>query len=141
MTNQIELAESIARQAHEGQTRWDKKTPYITHPEAIVAALRFHGVTHEHMIATAWLHDVVEDTDITLRQLQEMGVHSQVIGAVDAMTKRSGETYLERIKRARNNPIARVVKQEDIGHNLSDLKKGSMRDKYQLARYILEVGL
>lgn len=127
----LELAKSIATKAHEGQTRWDKFTPYITHPEAVA-----NLVEQEKEKVVAWLHDVVEDTPITLSDLMD-SFPTDIVSAVDAITKRGNEDYDKYIRRVGNNPLSRVVKIADITHNLSDLKKGSMRDKYMVARMYL----
>jgi (p)ppGpp synthase/HD superfamily hydrolase len=151
-TNLIERAVSFATKAHEGQTRWDKVTPYIEHPKA-VAALVYErmmevGAGTEDILvhmAVAVLHDVVEDCDgYELDDIEtEFGPRIRI--AVDHLTRREGnyrqgeedETYVDFVMRSRRNAIARVVKMEDIRHNLTDLQKGSMRDKYQLALMIL----
>ena len=136
MTDITDLAAEIATEAHKGQTRWDKKTPYISHPAAIAAALRDQGY-NDQVIATAWLHDVIEDTDVTIEGLRSSEIPEGVLAAIDAITKRNGESYLDYILRVKRNEIARLVKIEDLKHNMSDLKPGSMYQKYQLASYIL----
>lgn len=149
MKDQVQLAKEIATKAHDGQFRWDGKTPYIAHPAAIAKAVAasYNSVHFPHFVihatAVAWLHDVVEDTAISFHDLDEAGVHPEVIAAVDAITKRDGEDYLEYLLRVKINEIARVVKIEDIRNNMSDLdrkKKKSMYEKYQLALYILNGG-
>lgn len=142
LEQQVLLAKLIATEAHMGQTRWDKTVPYITHPAEVAKRCKNLGYDG-HVIATAWLHDVVEDCDISLLDLQKRGVHSTIISAVDAITKRKdqSEGYLAYIKRVRNNPLATIVKCEDLRHNMSDLKPGSMYQKYELALYILEHSL
>lgn len=134
---QEQLAKDLAERAHKGQTRWDKKTPYITHPAAIVEAIKskysWAGETLHMLCAVAWLHDVVEDTDVTLKNLKELGFDEIVIENVDAITKKNHEEYYQYLKRISEYYIASVVKIEDITHNLTNLKKGSMRDKYLLA--------
>jgi hypothetical protein len=57
------LAEQIARKAHVNQFRRDGVTPYITHPEAVVKKL---GTESDDVLAVAWLHDVLEDTCVTV---------------------------------------------------------------------------
>ena len=128
----VQNAKSIATIAHLGQTRWDKSIPYITHPEAIAATF-----DNPKLKIVAWLHDVVEDTPTTLEQLGEM-MPGYIVDAVDAITKRKGEErYDEYISRVADNPLATLVKIADIQHNLTNLHKGSMKDKYYLAiRYL-----
>ena len=58
--------------------------------------------------------------------------------SVVAITKRKGQNYLDYILQVKRSEIATAVKIEDLKHNLSDLKDGSMKDKYILALYILK---
>lgn len=135
----------IATEAHKGQTRWDKTVPYITHPLAVMALVgeeELQRVTDggPSMIAlqvVAVLHDVVEDTSVTLEHLLGRGIPGYMVDGVNAITKRKGEEYHLYLKRVSRSELASKVKIQDITHNLSDLKKGSMRDKYLLAREYL----
>lgn len=105
------LAERIAREAHIDQV--DKTGhPYIEHPQRVAA--RVAG--DELLEAIAWLHDVVEDTSVSLEDLQEL-FPVEVTEAVDAITKRPGESRLEYYARVRRNPRARRVKGADIDDN------------------------
>ncbi len=123
----IELAESIACKAHAGQFRRDKVTPYITHPRAVAFRLRME---HPSVIAAALLHDVLEDTTETLFTLCEAGFPSEVVMAVDVLTKVQGTSYEWYLERVRNNPIARKVKVADMLHNLSDSPTENQVIKY-----------
>lgn len=138
MTEQTELAASIATKAHKGQTRWDKTIPYITHPQAVARALIQTGYRDEDYVAAAWLHDVIEDTDVTAQDLRDQGVDPGIVDAVVILSKTPNVSYLDYILTVGGHWIARVVKMEDIRHNMSDLKNGSMKQKYELALYILE---
>lgn len=135
-------ASILARKAHGSinQKRWDNQTAYIVHPEGV--ASKFDDPVHK---AVAWLHDVIEDTPVNLREIAKLGYPSEVYHAVDAITKRDGEQYLDYIMRVRANAIARKVKVEDIKYNIADMptgkdgKKNKQRiDKYKLAIFILE---
>lgn len=89
-----------------------------------------------HVYNVAILHDTVEDTDATLEEIKEkFGFLVEV--AVDHLTKREGENYLEAIERIEVTFVARIVKRADLTHNMSDLKEGSLKDKYRLAYKIL----
>lgn len=80
-------AEALARAAHEGQV--DKSgAPYATHPERVAARVS----EDDELVAIAWLHDVVEDTPITLDDLRGREFPESVVAAVDALTKRAGES-------------------------------------------------
>lgn len=108
----LEKAIETAAKAHAGQL--DKGgEPYILHPLRVM--LRMNN-NLERMAAV--LHDVVEDSDITLEKLSEEGFSAEVIEAVAALTKLPGETRLQAAERAARNPIARVVKLADNAENM-----------------------
>tara|TARA_S200002703_G_C3783460_1_gene241500 strand:+ start:353 stop:769 length:417 start_codon:yes stop_codon:yes gene_type:complete len=137
MTALTDLATKIATDAHQGQTRWDKKTPYISHPAAIARALIQQGYGEDYVVV-AWLHDVLEDTDVTDEQLLDVGIPERLVDSVRTISKKDNQKYLDYILDVQADEIARVVKIADITHNLSDLRAGSMRQKYELAIHILE---
>lgn len=135
MEDMLKKAEKISREAHKGQTRWGGE-PYITHPEAVANSDSLKNYFGCQIVA--WLHDVLEDTDVKVQDLIDAGFDKGLIGAIVNLTRLGKESYLDYILRVKRDEIARKVKIEDLKHNLSDLKKGSMKDKYILALYILE---
>lgn len=127
----LERAIEIAAAAHAGQL--DKAgQPYILHPLRVM--LRLEGL-HERMAAV--LHDVVEDTTVTLAQLHAEGFPPAVLDAVDALTKRAGETRLQAAARAAAHAVARAVKLADNAENmdLSRLPNPTAKDLARLAEY------
>lgn len=107
----LERAIEIAAKAHAGQT--DKAGgPYILHVLRVTLALS----TPSERIAAA-LHDVVGDTDITIDQLRAEGFGEDILVAVEALTKRTGERRIEAGARAAADPIARLVKLADVADN------------------------
>lgn len=108
----IERAIEIAANAHAGQ-RDKAGQPYIFHPLRVM--FRVNG-EHEQMAAV--LHDVVEDTAITIDDLAREGFPSEVLRAIAALTKLPGETRLEAAARAAADPIARKVKLADNAENM-----------------------
>jgi (p)ppGpp synthase/HD superfamily hydrolase len=109
----LDDAIQVARRAHEGQL--DKSgRPYIGHPLRVMGALRDE---RERMAAV--LHDVVEDTSVTLDDLREAGCPPEVLDAVAAVTKRPGEDQETYLARVAANPIALAVKRADIADNMS----------------------
>lgn len=127
----LERAIQIAALAHAGQ--FDKAgQPYILHPLRVM--FRMEG---EHERIAAVLHDVVEDSPWTLEQLTREGFAVQVIEAVEALTKREGETRLIAAARAARNPIARVVKLADNAENmdLSRIANPTEKDYGRLEEY------
>ena len=108
----IERAIEIASSAHAGQI--DKAgQPYIFHPLRVM--LR---VSSEHEQMAAVLHDVVEDTSITIDDLAREGFPIEVLRAIAALTKLPGETRLEAAARAAADPVARKVKLADNAENM-----------------------
>jgi len=132
--NLIEQAKAYATMAHEGQTRKDRKTPYITHPEAVAGMLTGDDIT----IAAAWLHDVLEDTCSTEEALRAQ-FPKEVVDIVKLLTRVKKETYRDYIMRIvqSENKKAMRVKLADLAHNMSTLEEGSMKDKYRFAQDIL----
>jgi (p)ppGpp synthase/HD superfamily hydrolase len=100
--------------------------PYILHPLAVMLKM---STEPERMAAV--LHDVAEDTDVTLSDLRDMGYSAEVIDAVDCLTKSREDTepkpdkdqrYESFIERVATNPIARRVKLADLSENM-DVKR------------------
>jgi (p)ppGpp synthase/HD superfamily hydrolase len=83
------------------------------------------------------LHDVVEDSEVTLDLLGAEGFSQDVLSAVDALTKRRGETRIGAARRAKQNPIALLVKLADNAENmdLSRIKAPTERDYARLEEY------
>lgn len=129
----LERAISIAAAAHAGQV--DKAgQPYILHPLRVMLRMN----TEEKRIA-AVLHDVVEDTNVTLEQLAVEGFSDNILAAVEALTKTSGETRMDAASRAVKNPIARAVKLADNAENmdLSRIANPTEKDYARLKEYEL----
>lgn len=109
----IEKALQIATEAHRGQT--DKTgRPYIGHPLRVMAMGR---TAEEKIVGT--LHDVVEDTSITLEELAKEGFGTNIIDALKCVTKTSEEEdYDSFIERCASNPLAAAVKIHDLKDNM-----------------------
>lgn len=108
------LAYEVACTAHAGQV--DKAgEPYILHPLAVAEQM-----DNEIAAAVALLHDVLEDTDIELSQLAELGFPQEVLETVVLLThgKEDGMTYLEYVRGLKGYPIAEQVKRADLRHNM-----------------------
>lgn len=100
----------IAYDAHHGQVDCNN-VPYIFHPYHLAEQM-----TDEITTCVALLHDVVEDTQVTMQQL-EREFPAQVIEALKLLTHDSDTDYFEYIKAIKNNPVAKVVKLADLLHN------------------------
>ena len=132
--SQSEKAYKIAKKAHLGQV--DKAgEAYIKHPEKVASFVK----TDEEK-AVAYLHDIIEDTELTLEDLGKYGFSKEVIEAVDIITKKRGEDYQSYLNSVKKNKLARAVKLADLRHNsdLTRLAKVTEKDikrkeKYQKA--------
>ena len=67
----------------------------------------------------AVLHDVVEDTSVTLRDLQIAGYSAQIVDAVKYLTKAKEEEYEDFIERIKGNTLAIKIKIADLEDNLN----------------------
>jgi GTP pyrophosphokinase len=96
----IDDAYSIALEAHAAQKR-DNGEPYITHPLAVASILAGYRLDSASII-TALLHDVIEDTSVTLVSVQKR-FGPEVAGLVDGVTKLTRlELQSDRTKQAEN---------------------------------------
>ena len=139
----VELAEAVARGAHAGQV--DKSgADYITHPARVAERVRRHGGTDE-AVAAAWLHDVLEDCDVSAADLAAAGIPDTVIDAVRAVTKIDGEAPEDYCARVLANPTALRVKRADIDDNtdpartmlLPEATRQRLAAKYARTRHLL----
>lgn len=131
----LEAALEVALKAHKGQT--DRLgMPYILHPLAVAEMV--YGLEPK---IVAILHDVIEDSSITLEQLRELGFSDNIVEAIDAITQREDEQYWTYLIRVKQNRLARMVKMADLQHNTSpDRAKGIPPKKaeiYQKAKEFL----
>lgn len=127
----LERAIALACEAHAGQV--DKAgEAYILHPLRLMLA-----VEGEAARIAAVLHDVVEDSATTLDDLTAAGFAPEVVRAVGALTKREGEDYLDFVRRAAADPIARVVKRADLldNLNLDRIPSPTEKDRARIQRY------
>lgn len=138
-TEYTKLAMKICFKAHAHQL--DKSgLPYVFHPFHIAEQMKDEDTT-----IVALLHDVVEDSDITLDDLKKYGFSEDVISAVAAMTHSQNIDYMDYIAQVKKNPIAAAVKLEDLRHNsdLTRLEEVTAKDiqrneKYKKAMELLE---
>ncbi|MBF0178798.1 MAG: bifunctional (p)ppGpp synthetase/guanosine-3',5'-bis(diphosphate) 3'-pyrophosphohydrolase [Magnetococcales bacterium] len=108
----LEAAIALAVTAHKGQV--DKVgQPYILHPLRLMLRL---DEEEERIVAV--LHDVVEDTDVTLDDLRAMGFSPMVIDALDRLTHRPEESYDDYLQKILPHPLARKVKLLDLEDNM-----------------------
>ena len=137
-TNLTKKAMIIMFEKHKDQV--DKSgIPYVFHPWHVAEKM-----DDELSTCTALLHDVVEDTDTTIEDLEKMGFPSEVTEALKYLTHEEDTDYCEYIRNIKNNEIAKKVKLSDLEHN-SDLsrlnevtdKDIARKEKYDKSRSIL----
>jgi len=129
-----QLAASYAARAHNHQYRKDKKTPFVAHPFRVAMVARdIFGCADEIAIATALLHDTIEDTRTDFDDIHKR-FGREVADCVSAMTKNMLLIEEEREKdydrRLADAPWqARIVKLADVYDNSLDLPRPGMRKK------------
>ena len=134
------MAMKIAYDAHLGQLDYND-VPYIFHPYHLAEQM-----DDEISCTVALLHDVVEDTSITLDDLEQM-FPKQVIEIVMLLTHDEKVDYFDYIRKIKTNAIATKVKLADIKHNSNEARSiGSnltqeqlryWKEKYAKAKEIL----
>ena len=133
-------AMKIAYQAHHGQL--DKSgIPYIFHPIHLAEQM-----DDEISCCCALLHDVVEDTDVTMEELARE-FPAEVIEVLKLLTHADDVPYENYVREIKSNPIAKKIKLADIGHNsdqtrsigsgLTEEKLAKWKAKYEKATKIL----
>jgi len=115
-TDLTKKAIKLMFEAHKDQT--DKSgLPYVFHPFHLAEQMKDEATT-----VTALLHDVVEDTDYTIEDLETMGFGKDVCDALRLLTHDKNVPYMDYVRRIKENPIAAAVKIADLRHN-SDLSR------------------
>ena len=134
----------LAYAAHHGQP--DKSgQPYIFHPYHLAEQM-----TDEISTCAALLHDVVEDTAVTIEEL-EQEFPKEVTGVLRLLTHEKGTDYFDYVRAIKGNPVAVKVKLADLAHNSDETRFAGCdeipaeqlvkwREKYARARRILEDG-
>ena len=124
-TENTKKALKLCFEAHKEQT--DKSgLPYVFHPFHLAEQME-----DEDSSITALLHDVAEDTDVSLEDIAGMGFSRTVMEALALLTHDEAVPYMEYVKAIGKNPVARKVKLADLRHNsdLSRLDAGQIDEK------------
>ena len=115
----------LVTNAHDGQ--FDRGgAPYILHPLKVMHYLK---TDDEELQCIALGHDVIEDTQVTYRDLRELGISDRVITGISALTKVPGETLDEYKSKVFANLDAMRVKLCDLRHNTDVRRLKGVRDK------------
>lgn len=127
----LELAIEVATKAHAGQL--DKGgNLYILHSQAVAASL---DSTENKIVA--YLHDVVEDTNITLEDLEKMGFTYRIVNSIRILTKSKDISYDDYLKSVKKDSNAWHVKMADIKHNMdiSRIPEPTAKDVARIEKY------
>lgn len=130
MKDLILRAARFAADAHRGQTRKNSETPYIVHPGRVAMAATLHPAGTPELVAAAWLHDTLEDTDATYAELLDQ-FGSRVADVVRELTNqfdkaqhpdknRRQRKALETERLAGVSREAKILKLLDRRDNLED---------------------
>ena len=126
-TPMTKKALKLCFEAHKNQI--DKTgMPYVFHPFHLAEQM-----DDEISTVCALLHDVVEDSEMTLEGLSEMGFPEEVLEVLSLLTHAEGVPYMDYIREIKKNPIAIKVKLADLKHN-SDLTRLDKVDKWAIKR-------
>lgn len=106
----------FASKAHAGQFRWDGTTPYIEHPMEVVAQLKRWKMHNKVVLDAGYLHDVIEDTDVTKAEIRE-AFGMECANLVSELTRPADVDYVEHCKGM--SKLASLIKQADILCNLT----------------------
>ena len=133
-------AMKIAYAAHHGQTDYNG-IPYIFHPIHLAEQM-----DDEVSCCCALLHDVVEDTEVTMDELAQE-FPAEIIAVLKLLTHGEDVPYFDYVRAIKQNPIAMKIKLADIAHNsdqtrcvgsgLTEEKLAYFREKYEKATKIL----
>ena len=125
-----ELAFQIAKKAHSKQVDKAGKD-YILHPMKVASYM-----DTDTEKAVAYLHDVLEDTNVTEDELRNM-FPNEIVDGVITLTHRKDESYFEYIFRVSTSKLAKKVKVADLLHNLdiTRIKEPTKEDYQRLEKY------
>lgn len=127
------LAIAITAQAFQGKK--DKGgQPYILHCLRVMDGVKHMG--HDAMCA-AVMHDLLEDTDWTMRDLLDAGFTPEIVGNVSILTKTGKLSYDDYIKRIALHTVPRAIKMVDIRDNadVTRLKGLTKKDFDRMEKY------
>jgi len=106
--------------------------PNIDHPFYLATQMNT-----EEAIITALLHDAVEDSSYTFKDIERLGFSPSIMTALRLLTHDDSDDYITYIQRIKTNELARVVKLADLKHNSDDSRLDIIDDKVieRLHRY------
>ncbi len=144
----LPAAYAMAREAHRTQFRATGE-PYIIHPVAAMKILFELGIADEYTLAAALIHDVVEDTEVTLEEVREQ-LGDDIAELVDGVTKLSRISYSSKEEMQAQNfrkmllAMAKdirvvLIKLADRLHNMRTMKYKERDKQIATARETLDI--
>jgi guanosine-3',5'-bis(diphosphate) 3'-pyrophosphohydrolase len=118
-------AQKFAYEKHKNQKRKDGVTPFSEHLEGVVNRLKNLGVANQDVLCAAWLHDIIEHSDTTFDEINEI-FGNTISVLVLSLTKDSELSKKEResqyIQQLKDSTLeAKMIKFCDISANLKDI--------------------
>lgn len=149
ISNPVLRAAFVAQIAHWGQKRRGTGEDFIAHPARVATAVALHNPTDEAAVCAAWLHDVVEDTPVTLEDITEL-FGEEIAELVGHLTNKSKEhsdvrrdrKALDRERLKGVSPTVKTIKMLDRLDNIRDcgpLSVGFIRKYCHESRLLAEV--
>lgn len=126
-SDQLLLAEKIAKKVHEGQ----KDKAGVDYFEHVKTVSKMGNTLNEQIVG--YLHDTIEDSDMIFSDLESYGFSTFILNAVEAITRNDNESWNAYIRRVGENSLATKVKLNDLAHN-SDLSRISQPKKVDFDR-------
>lgn len=111
MKNNLNIALEIAAKVHIGK-KGRNREPAILHPLRVMESMDSNILR-----IIAILHDVVESSPLAISDIKKNGFGKKVCSAVDALSRRKSEKYIDYINRVKTNKLAIKVKKEDLIDN------------------------
>jgi guanosine-3',5'-bis(diphosphate) 3'-pyrophosphohydrolase len=128
-TEMLSMARKVALEAHEDQLYGE--LPYIVHLYAVEMVLRRFGITDERLLISAYLHDVLEDTDYEPASIKGL-FGEEVLDIVQAVTEPDTGTRKERhavtYPKIKHHSEARLLKLAD---RIANVESGGKTDMYR----------
>ena len=118
-------AQKFACEKHKNQKRKDSITPFSDHLVGVVNRLKNLGIVNQNVLCAAWLHDIIEDTDVTFDEINE--IFGNVISVLVLSLSKDSELpkkqreaqYIQQLKDSTLQ--AKIIKLCDISANLKDI--------------------
>lgn len=140
--DQVAVAEQLARKHLRDVHRCREGRTYGTaydHAQRVASRLAEKGESAE-VVAAGWLHDMVEDSFMTVEELRKANVSEGVIELVELLTHSALFSYQYYINKLADNPGARRIKIQDILANLNDAPTPRRVRKYAISLRTLMEG-